>query len=50
MADPALDFGVDDDDPLGQWLIEVTAHDRVTGAVASAAYPLIVRQPALQTH
>jgi len=50
MADPALDFGVEGDDPLGQWIIEATARDRVTGAAASATYPLVVRQPARLAH
>jgi len=38
---------VDNDDPVGQWLIEATA--QVTGAVGSATYPLIIRQPTLRT-
>jgi hypothetical protein len=49
MADPALDFGVESNDPVGQWMIEATAHDRVTGAKASATYPLVVRQAARLT-
>jgi hypothetical protein len=50
MADPALDFGVEDDDPLGTWVIEATAHDRVTSAVASATCPLIIRARTPQNH
>ena len=48
MADPALDFGVELDDPLGTWVIEATAHDRVTGARTTATYDLAVRAPAPQ--
>ena len=43
MADPALDFGVDQDDPVGPWLVEAVARDRVTGATALTVRPLVVR-------
>jgi hypothetical protein len=46
MADPALDFGVEMSGPLGPWVIEAVAHDRVKGTRASARYELVIRQPA----
>ncbi|TMQ69473.1 MAG: hypothetical protein E6K81_14865 [Candidatus Eisenbacteria bacterium] len=44
MADPTLEFGVDQTDPLGPWRIEAVAHDRVRGTQATAIYLLTVRK------
>jgi hypothetical protein len=36
MADPTLEFDLEDTDPLGPWLIEATALDSVSRATSSA--------------
>ena len=40
LADPTLELSPDPVDPPGEWHIVAVAHDRVSGATATATYPI----------
>jgi hypothetical protein len=40
MADNSLDLMLEENDPPGQYILEATAEDRVTGDNATASYPI----------
>jgi hypothetical protein len=43
LADPALTFGVDRDDPSRPWRFEATAHDRVSGKLTEAKTSVLAK-------
>ncbi len=40
LADPTLELSLDPIDPPGEWHIVAVAHDRISGATATASYPI----------
>lgn len=40
MTDPTLELSCEPTDSLGEWHIEAVAHDRISGATATASYPI----------
>jgi hypothetical protein len=44
MADPTLELSPDPTDLLGEWRIEAVAHDRISGATATASYPITFKK------